>query len=128
MFKLLKNTKGQGITIQYVLTFFLVVALASAMTVYVRRTLQGRIRDARTFMGLEVNGILGNPSYNIVGNFLISYEPYYANQTATRAIDSTETHQHMQNVPSSPGTFQMDIDRQVTSESTSSQLPPVNAM
>lgn len=128
MFRMLQNKKGQGMTVQYVLTFFLVVALVSAMSVYVRRTLQARIRGARNWMGITVNAVTSNPSYNLVGNYLISYEPYYANQTAVREVDSSEIRQHMGNVPSSPGTFQLDYDHQVTTESTSYQLPPVNAM
>lgn len=82
MFKLLKNHKGQGLTVQYTLTFFFVVAIIMTMMMYFKRTLQGRIRDATYYMVDSVNVVFNgqqtgivNPGY--MGQVYVQYEPYY---------------------------------------------------
>lgn len=91
MFKLLRQDKGQGIIVQYALTFFLVVAVIVAMTAYVRRAVQGRIYDTRHFMFYTANEAFSDTSLNLYGNLLMAYEPYYANREFTRVIDRRET-------------------------------------
>ena len=44
------NNKGQTILSEYVMIFFVVIAAAVAMTVFVQRGLEARIHDARNFM------------------------------------------------------------------------------
>src|SRR5947207_1071053 len=82
MFKLLKNKKGQGMTVQYALTFFFTVAIVVGMTVYFKRAVQGRIRDATVYMVKTVRSAGG-------GNY-IQYEPYYTETIANRSSDSTQ--------------------------------------
>ena len=86
MFKALKNCFGQIVMGEYVLTFFLLVAVIGAMTLYFQRTLQGRVHDARDYMinyvrtqtsQLDANG---NAYYS--GPLDIAYEPYYANSVS----------------------------------------------
>ncbi len=131
MFRLLKNNKGQNIAVQYVLTFFLVVGVVVSMTVYVRRVIQGRIRDARSFMVRTVNDMVRNdPRFvydtdSFVGKLYWEYEPYYLNSEADRFYDSQETRQ---NYPGSAGgVFQRDTDQTTTTRATSRQVSPREA-
>ena len=128
MFKLLRNNKGQGVAVQYLLTFFLVVGFVSAMAVYVRRVVQGRMRDARIYMYQTVkNEVVSNPSYNIVGNLWLGYEPYYATQNATRVVDDRIVERHLPAFGASTGIYQLDLNKTADVRSLSDQAPPRNA-
>ncbi|MFP4473619.1 MAG: hypothetical protein ACLFPX_07150 [Candidatus Omnitrophota bacterium] len=78
MFRTLRQQKGQGVVSQYATIFALVVAALTAMTVYVKRAVQGRIYATHKYM---IEGIqsetLDNPGLNLVGNLSYEYEPYY---------------------------------------------------
>ncbi|MFC1510574.1 hypothetical protein ACFL49_02830 [Candidatus Omnitrophota bacterium] len=81
--KRLKKKKGQAVSSEYVMVFFLVVASMTTMTVYIRRALQARVFDARNKM-VE---IVAAESEAIVR---WEYEPYYSQTDATaRRVDST---------------------------------------
>ena len=75
-----KNPKAQVLS-TYVTVVFLIVSVAVAMTVFVRRGLQGRIEDARRFAILQVRNYYVGTYYNgettIPGNIFGEYEPYY---------------------------------------------------
>jgi hypothetical protein len=71
MLKGLKNSRGQSVSGEYVMVFFLALGAIAAMSVFFQRTLQGRIRDARNSMV----GIVR--AYNYQGNIGYEYEPYY---------------------------------------------------
>lgn len=91
MFKFLRENKGQGHFVQYSLMFFLVIGLVTVMSTYVRRAVQGRIKDAKTFMFLTANAAYADPNNNLYGNLMGAYEPYYVNREFTRAVYSRET-------------------------------------
>jgi hypothetical protein len=76
--------KGQSVSGEYVLLAVLVVLAITAMTVYVRRTLQGRMRDASMVAVLRANTALGQ-------DVLIEYEPYYTDTAADTAAASVKT-------------------------------------
>jgi len=57
MFKKLKQSKGQGIAVQYALLFFMVVAVIVNMTTYIKRAMQARIYGARQYMLDQVNAV-----------------------------------------------------------------------
>jgi hypothetical protein len=59
------------------------------MTLYLKRAIQGRYRDARKAMS---DVIATRAAGQYIGNFYIEYEPYYLNTTAvvSRAVGSTE--------------------------------------
>lgn len=63
------NRKGQNIA-EYSIVIAIVIAAAVAMQTYVKRGLQGRVRDAVDATGNE-NGVV-----TFTGN---QYEPYYIN-------------------------------------------------
>ena len=73
MFRLRRNKKGQAIAAEFVLALMIVIGMVSAMTVYIKRGVQARIRDARNYMGVTVAERSGLPAANI----WIEYEPYY---------------------------------------------------
>ncbi|MCK5580876.1 MAG: hypothetical protein KAJ18_06345 [Candidatus Omnitrophica bacterium] len=124
MFKLLRNNKGQGVAVQYVLTFFLVTATVASMSVYIRRLVQGRIRDARRYMALTVNATLSNASLNILGRDAArySYEPYYMNVENRRFVDNIKTDEHFGGL--SDVVFQSDLDYTTSMRVNSFQASP----
>lgn len=87
--------KGTTSLAEYAVTVFLVVATITAMTIYIQRTLQARMRDARHYMvktvGEECDQVYCGPAANLgtyqfnVGGLPAGvqrigdqYEPYYA--------------------------------------------------
>lgn len=87
---LLKDRAGQGVAAEYAILFFIVVAVIVSMTTYIKRTLQGRIHDARNYMYIQVNG-----TYNqLYPNRILpsGYEPYYV-KTRTDKNERTITNQ-----------------------------------
>ena len=117
MFKLFHNNKAQAITVQYVIIFFIVLGVIAAMSTYVQRALQGRIRDASIFMGRTVNEVYTGPIY-------VSYEPYYTNSESLRDVDSQQTRQLYQSFPLSSGIFQLDVNDTTVSQTATNQAPP----
>lgn len=82
MLKILKYKKAQTIMGEYLLIFFLIIGVATAMTIYFRRVVQARIRDARVTMIDIVRSrtnvlVNGKPAY--AGPLFYEYEPYYLN-------------------------------------------------
>ena len=83
------NNKGQSILSEYVMIFFVVIAAAVAMTVFVQRGFEARVHDARNFM---IDSLInsGACDANCVqaagGNIGHEYEPYY---TQTLQMSST---------------------------------------
>lgn len=77
--KLIKNRKGQQ-TAEYALLISLVVAAVIAMTTYVQRAMQGRMRDASLYMSANTNTI-GDTN---------QYEPYYLSTDFTSNRNMTD--------------------------------------
>ena len=75
------SRKGQGISAEYVLLISLVALGIMAMTVYVRRTLQGRMRDANNEAIKRSSAVLGKPVQ-------FDYEPYYVESTTNTDASS----------------------------------------
>ena len=96
MFRSLRQNKGQGFAVQYAITFFFVVGVVTAMTVYFKRTIQGRIRDATLYSLMTVDN-----AHN--GRMYTQYEPYYTNTSYYRVTDDEQ-------VRTWTGTFNTSID------------------
>ena len=84
MFRQIKNNAGQAVVGEYVLVVFLIVAVATAISVYFKRAVQARIRDATAVSGqlAREQAILvsGGQTQNLfVGSLYFQYEPYYVN-------------------------------------------------
>jgi hypothetical protein len=73
--------KGQS-TAEYAIVIGLVIAAAVAMQVYVKRSLQGKIKDAADYTDEDATAILTTKQY----------EPYYmeSDLTSSRSAASTE--------------------------------------
>ncbi len=85
MLKYLKTNKAQAVMGEYVLVFFVVMGMATAMTIYFKRAVQARIFDARnTMFNIVVNRAQGYYSGNIYA-ISFEYEPYYGNTVSTIA-------------------------------------------
>ena len=72
MLKTGRGKKGQGISAEYVFMIALVSISLAVMVVYVRRTLQGRYRDANRMVYESAAVVLNS-------NVYAEYEPYYTN-------------------------------------------------
>ena len=70
---------------EYAITFFLIVAVISAMSLMVKRVLQGRILEARNTMIRTVNAVAGP------GGVSLEYEPYYVETRSEVNRRSTES-------------------------------------
>ena len=75
MLKRLKNHQAQANITEYVVIIFIVVGMMTAMGVFVKRALQGRIFDARNYAVKTIKDMTKG-DYN--GNVFYAYEPYYA--------------------------------------------------
>lgn len=85
MFKMSK--KGQS-TAEYAIVIGLVIAAIVAMQVYVKRSIQGKVKDAVDYNDSSSSSILGKTN---------QYEPYYATQ------DLTSTRQGMTRMETKTG-------------------------
>ncbi len=76
------NNKGQGSLPEYVVTFFVVVAAGVAMTTYIQRSLQAKIRDSRDYMrdiaSKECDANCQTAAGIKIGKIPREYEPYYS--------------------------------------------------
>jgi len=122
MFKTLRRKRGQSYIVEYALTFFVVIAVILSITLFVRRAVQARIRDARNFMVLSANGAY-------VGNVAFEYEPYYLDTSSNR-FATTDDERLLE--PSGPsltsGIFTLDKKGdETTIRAVSNQAPPREA-
>ena len=119
MLKALKNKNAQAVMGEYVLVIFLVMAVLSAMTFYIRRAVHARIHDARDYMVREVRGRTAG-AFN--GDLYKEYEPYYGNTAARisrRVDDETRV------LPgASSGIFQKIYNETVAVRLNSETAPP----
>lgn len=123
-FRVLKNRRGQGSTIEYAVLFFIVVASITTMSTFANRTIQSRVRSARNYMGLQVNGTYGAMYPNRV--LPLEYEPYYARIASDKA-EVSQTTENQTPWTNHEGKFETGIASTVTSFTTSTVAPAVNA-
>lgn len=82
---MLKNKSGQAVTSEYVLLFFIVVGMITAMSIYFRRAVQAKIVSSRNLM---IKHVAAGTQGNYVGNLYIEYEPYYGDTVAESDVFS----------------------------------------
>lgn len=127
MFKLIRNNKAQATVGEYVLVFFVVVGVITGMSIFVRRAIQGRIRDAQDTMYRTIEGEVTN-TFGL-GNglrFRREYEPYYALRWAQTQHTQNERRQLYGSFNQSSGIYRLDIDKDETRVTSNGyQLPPV---
>ena len=76
MLRIIKNKKAQAVSAEYVIALSIIVGMMSAMSIYVKRAIQARIRDARYEMA---NIVKDRVAGRVKGNIWRAYEPYYLN-------------------------------------------------
>ena len=87
MLKSIKTNKGQAVMGEYVLTFFLVIGVMTAMTIFLKRAVQARIRDSRQYMDTVV--LSETAGVYVARNYQQQYEPYYLNTVGMVSRNST---------------------------------------
>jgi hypothetical protein len=124
MFKVLSDNKGQGAAVQYSLTFFFILAVVAAMTVYFKRAIQGRIRDATVYMAQTATN-----EYIGCGEVTSQYEPYYADTVIDKVVGSTQSKGLLPsfNASASSGIYVHDENTLTQMQTTSNQAPPKEA-
>ena len=115
-------TKAQVIS-EYAILFFLVIAVLTAMTGYLRRVLQARIWDARnTMLNTLANVYYSDPGNPTSYNMTYEYEPYYTETSSTNTNDSVSTERL--SAGGTTGVFNKDFTTTITGQTLSQQLPP----
>ena len=129
MIKSIKKRTAQIVMGEYLLTFFLVTAVVTAMAIYFKRMIQGRIHDSRDFMINYVRsetsalGTDGQPYYS--GELNIAYEPYYSNVVANSSQRTSSTERLLSG--GSSGIYQKNIADSSQGSSESIVAPPKDA-
>ena len=105
---------------QYVIVFFLAIGSIVAMTTFVQRVLQARIRDTRKYM-LDNVKTYGN----VQTNMHYEYEPYYAN--VSTIVGRSKNEQSDLLGGGATGIFRKNVISQATGDTNSQQAPPKDA-
>lgn len=124
MINILSNKKAQAVMGEYVMTFFLIIAVMTTMTVFLKRTLQGRIREAKG----EMRNIVATRSGGIfTGEIHTQYEPYYVNTVATVDRFSASVQRLRESPGFTSGIFSQEFDEGTVTRSRSTTTPPPRA-
>lgn len=125
VFPFFKNNRGQGNAIEYAVVFFMVVAIVSGMSTYAKRSIQARVRGARNYMWVQVNGVYNQA---ITGEPMpVEYEPYYVKTKSIKEEQTTQT-EGVTTWPGHEGVYQTGINSVVTTTTDSEVLPANNAL
>ena len=125
MLKGLRNNKAQAMMLEYSLIFFLVVGMITAMSLYFKRSMQARIRDARVYMFKTVQNRTAG-YYD--GNLYVEYEPYYTNTVAMVARSELGNSTLLPSPGKSSGIFRKLFTEETDVTTISITAPPRNAM
>ncbi len=112
------ETRRAQVIPEYAITFFLIVAVISAMSMMVKRALQGRIYEARNTMIRVVNAESPVP-------VPLEYEPYYMETRSEVRRNSSETVGLRGGTP--PGVATKDFLEKTEANTQSVQFPPKEA-
>ena len=120
----LRRRRGQGLTIEYAVLFFIVIAAITTMSVYAKRAVQSRVRGARNYMVKQVEVAYQNlhPS----ANFRFEYEPYYV-KTQIDKDEYTATYENQRPWTNHEGKFETGMSSTISSRTSSNVSPAANA-
>ena len=84
------NSRGQSSLPDYVVTFFVVVAALTAMTIYIQRSIQAKFRDSKEYMVTLAAKECTDDNCRAAaeGGVTDQYEPYYGNVDSTTSRNS----------------------------------------
>ena len=110
----MSKRKGQTTTVEYAIILLLVAAVIIAMTTYVRRALQGRVRDVSVMA-------VTRAAKTIDTNMLYEYEPYYLQTSSNtdRKVNKAEQ-------VSGTGGFITSMNATTGAQSASNQAAPAD--
>ena len=123
------NKKGQNSFVEYATTFFLVTSIITMMGLYIRRVLQGRTRDALHYMARTVKadyscGAATDCALPHNGAFYFQYEPYYANSTSIKFVQTYDLVREEGAYPIGAGIVDKIFNHQMSAIANQIQLPP----
>ena len=118
MFKVLRRNNGQASMSQYVIVIFLAIGAVIAMTTFVQRALQARIRDTKIYMINNVKNLSGV-------NIAYEYEPYYINTSTV--VDRNRNEEIQLLGGGATGIFRKNINGLTNVSTNSIQAPPKDA-
>lgn len=122
MLRASKNRKGQVISVEYIVIFSLIIAMMTAMTIYFRRLIQARIRDAGYGMADIVQARTAGYGVNVIYR---QYDPYYMN---TATLISRDEFSNTKILPGkTSGIFSKQIDDSTSVSVFSQTAPPKDA-
>ena len=104
---------------EYILVFFLAIGALVAMTVYVQRALQARIRDGNRYMVQQAA-----KAHNAA--IALEYEPYYANISSYTDRNQRED-SYLVGRAGSTGIFQKVVNSEIKSQAATDQAAPKDA-
>lgn len=122
------SKQGQTILPEYVLLLFIVIAFATAITVYVQRGLQARIFDARNYAINEARSECGEDCKAAAGGGIDrEYEPYYGHieSRTDRATEDLSTIEG--GISNKEGVYRKMTNIATTTNAVSWQKPPKDA-
>jgi hypothetical protein len=121
------NNRGQSALAEHVMVFFIVVAALVAMTVYVQRSLEARIHDARNNAIDELvnSGVCdANCLAATGGSINHEYEPYYTVMSTSFATNGWEQAAQTNGSANSIGAiYYNNVNEDTIINATSGQLP-----
>ncbi|MDO8675285.1 MAG: hypothetical protein Q7K71_04110 [Candidatus Omnitrophota bacterium] len=121
----INGQNGQSSLPEYVVTFFLVVATAVAMTVYIQRSIQAKIKDSRDYMVNVAANECGpdcRAAAGISGSGIPrEYEPYYG-KVDSRTSRNSDVRTGL--AGGADRQFRKITNETIETTSNSEQLPP----
>ncbi len=124
----ISDKKGQSSLPEYVVTFFIVIATVVAMTAYIQRSIQAKIKDSRNYMVSVAAGECGpdcRAAAGISGSGIPrEYEVYYGKVDSQTSRNSSVSANLIGGADRADRQFYKNTEETVETTSTSSQLPP----
>ena len=127
-----RNQRGSILLSEYVVTFFLVITVVGIMSIYIQRTFQARLRDARHHMISSVNSACDancmQATTTSADSIAEQYEPYYVKVKSETTRDSLSHKGLLASETGSSGIFKARTSSNNSGSSDSNQLAPAQAV
>ncbi len=130
MAQIMAGNKGQSSLPEYVVTFFIVIATVVAMTVYIQRSIQAKVKDGRDYMvsvasQSDACDASCRAAAGISGSGIPrEYEPYYGKTDSHTSRNSSVSANLIGGADRADRQFYRNTEETVETNSVSSQLPP----
>jgi len=125
-----RSHSGQAVFSEYMMVIFLAIGAIVAITVYVQRSFEARIHDARNFMvdSIANSSVCDANCLMATGNISHEYEPYYTQMAASSQQNQNQTFTATTGNANIIGAIYGQLDREATqANAVTKQLPPGEA-